>query len=273
MKGEEKKMSRYLLLEGQGERIKSRAQPMIISNDICEYGTLTCFDTDSFDVLRSFLCPHEFFEYLAISEVGYVKAAKKKAGSSIYACGRNDLKNPHRYVSLELRKELSGEGGRTACVIKKCDAGKLLLLPKQMIHSTDKDFNKSLSEIKDYYDRSGVKEKFIIEYAAHSFSLTGGVEAVLITDINYRVGDEKVKRTGKEILQLTEGAHTYFPELADILKKEGLFPGKHSIYALAAEKIAKDREGVFEKKGETPAADEKAVSYTEVMQKQKSFYF
>ena len=267
-------MAQYVLLKGQSERIKSRLGPMIISNDVCEYGTLTCFDTENFDVSRSYLYPHAFFECLVISEREYAGDAKKKAsGRGIIALPRKDKTSPHRLVSLELRKEMVEAHGRSSCVVKKCDIPPLLIAPAQMITSPDKDFMNSLCEIKEYYDKRKVKERFIIEYAVHKLSLTGGIELSFITDINYRIGDGPIKSTGKELMQTENYEMTYSPEIAGILKGEGVFPGKYSIYGIVAQKIISEetKEKSAEKEKEKKAGSMSCAP--ERLRQKQSFYF
>lgn len=266
-------MTQYVLLKGQSERIKSRLGPMIISNDICEYGTLTCFDTENFDVLKSYLYPHSYFEYLVVSEREYAGAVKKSTGRGITAVSKMDRTSPHRLVSLELRKEMGCTHGRSSCVVKKCDIPPLLIAPLQMITSKDTGFMNSLTEIKSYYEKRKVKERLIIEYAAHKLSLTGGIELSFITDINYRIGDGPIKSTGKELLQIENDKITYCPEIAGILKGEGVFPGEYSIYGIVAQKI------VSEETKEKSAGKEKekrvsSLSCTpERLRQKQSFYF
>lgn len=260
-------MAQYLLLKGQSERIKSRLGPMTISNDVCEYRTLTCFDTENFDVLKSYLYPHSYFECLVVSEMEYTGAEKKSTRRGITAVSKRDRTSPHRLVSLELRKEMGEAHGRTSCIVKKCDIPPLLIAPAQMITSPDRDFMNSLYEIKEYYDKRKVKERFIIEYAAHKLSLTGGIELSFITDINYRVGNGLIKSTGKELLQTENDEITYSPEIAGILKGEGVFPGEYSIYGIAAKKIADNERLLQKERGESKNHAET------VLKQRQSFYF
>ena len=270
----EESMAQYVLLKGQSERIKSRLGPMIISNDVCEYGTLTCFDTETFDVSRSYLYPHAFFECLVISEREYAGDTKKKAsGRGIIALPRKDKTSPHRLVSLELRKEMGEAHGRTSCVVKKCDIPPLLIAPLQMITSKDTGFMNSLAEIKTYYDKKKVKERFIIEYTAAGLSLTGGIEATVITSINYRIGDGPIRSTGKELLQIEKDGITYCPEIAEALKKENVFQGDGSIYGIVAQKIVSEatKEKSAEKEKEKKAGSLSCAP--EHLRQKQSFYF
>ena len=131
----------------------------------------------------------------------------------------------------------------------------------------------SLAEIKTYYDKKKVKERFIIEYTAAGLSLTGGIEATVITSINYRIGDGPIRSTGKELLQIEKDGITYCPEIAEALKKENVFQGDGSIYGIVAQKIVSEatKEKSAEKEKEKKAGSLSCAP--EHLRQKQSFYF